>query len=173
MTSLNAGFWLEVGKLAVNAATPILVALFGVLLLRRIEDVKALVAKRSEFQRMWAEEFFSCCQAFMQALERDLALLTVLGGLQDQNGKVSTDLREEVWRLHPTLTELELRIRRSVLFAPSSGAVVTKAASECLTLTDKLFATKESNVDIIIAKMNDFNVASRSAHGEMLGLDGP
>ena len=40
--------WLEISKLAVGAATPILVAIFGILLLHRIEGVKALVAKQSD-----------------------------------------------------------------------------------------------------------------------------
>ncbi|MBC7818868.1 MAG: hypothetical protein IAG10_18415, partial [Planctomycetaceae bacterium] len=81
-------FWLELAKLVTSAATPVVVAVIGVLLLRRIEGVKALVAKQSEFQKKWADEFVDCCHRFMQALERDLALLTVLAGLGDPNGKL-------------------------------------------------------------------------------------
>jgi len=135
---------LEVVKLVVSTATPIVVAIFGVLLLRRTEGIRAIAARRSDFQVKWAEAFFSCCQGFMQALERDLALLIALAGVKDPNGKVSTDLREEIWRLHPTLAELELRIRRSVVFAPSSGDAVTKAASECIKLTGRLLETRSA-----------------------------
>ena len=41
------------------------------MLLRRVEGVKTLVAKQSEFHKKWAEEFFACGQLFMQALERE------------------------------------------------------------------------------------------------------
>lgn len=165
--------WLEIGKLAANIATPIVVAILGVKLLRRIEGVKALVAKQSEFHKKWAEQFFECCQGFMQALERELSLLTVLSGLErdKKNDEYGTGLLKEITRLIPTLSELELRIRRCVVFAPSSGCAVTKAASECMALTSALFATKEGNVDDIIGKMNEFNIASRKAHAEMLGLN--
>ncbi len=162
--------WLELGKLAASIATPIVVAILGVLLLRRIEGVKALVAKQSDFHKKWADEFFSCCQQFMQALERDLALLTVLGGLQEPNGKLGTEMQEEISRLNARLSELELRIRRCVVFAPRSGAGVSQAASECISLTALLLKSLKGNLDEIIWKMNEFNVASRRAHGEMLGL---
>jgi hypothetical protein len=92
-------------------------------------------------------------------------------GLKTDNGKLSSELAEEIARLHPTLAELELRIRRSVVFAPVSGASVTEAAGACIALTGKLIASGRGNVDEIIAQMNAFNFASRKAHAEMLGLD--
>ncbi len=75
MTKEEVKIFLEVGKLAASIATPIVVATLGILLLHRIEGVKALVAKQTEFHKKWAEQFFECCQGFMQALERELALL--------------------------------------------------------------------------------------------------
>jgi len=165
-------FWLEIAKLAVSAATPIVVATLGVLLLRRIEAVKALVARQSDFQKKWADEFVNCCHSFMQAVERDLALLTVLRGLKDEdkNEQFGTDLQIEISQLNPTLSELELRIRRSVVFAPSCGPAVTQAAGECIRLLNTLIAARKGSFDEIIDVMNDFNVAARNAHAEMLGL---
>jgi hypothetical protein len=166
----QAPLWLEIGKVVVGAATTVLVAIFGILLLRRIEGVKALVAKQAKFEKRWAEEFFDCCQQFMQALERNLALLTALPGLQGRNETVHTESHDEIFRLSLTLAELELRIRRSVVLAPRSGSSATKAASECVALTGKLLTARQGNLDEITSKMNEFNLASRVAHGEMLGL---
>ena len=105
------------------------------------------------------------------ARERELALLTALAGLKDPNGKFGTELQEEISRLNVTLSELELRIRRSVVFAPSSWVEVTQAAKDCISLTAQLLALLKGNLDVIIInKMNEFNVASRKAHAEMLGL---
>ncbi len=170
MTNEAVQSWLEFGKLAASIATPIVVAIIGIVLLRRIEGVKALVAKQSEFHKKWAEQFFECCQAFMQATERDLALLTVLARSKDPNDDIGTQLQEEVTRLHGTLCELELRIRRCVVFAPSTGGAVTQAAHACMSLTFELINSRQGNVDPIIVKMNEFNVSSRKAHAEMLGL---
>jgi len=170
VTKEELDMWLELGKIAASMATPIVVAVVGILLLRRIEGIKAAVAKQSEFHQRWADEFFACCQGFMQALERDMALLTMLARMEDPNGKLGAKLQEEVSRLHPKLSELELRIRRSVVFAPSSGGAVTKSARECITLTGKLIASRKGSADDIIKEMNEFNIASRKAHAEMLGL---
>ena len=170
MTKDELEFWLEFGKVAASIATPIVVAILGVLLLRRVESVKAAVAKQSEFHRKWADQFFDCGQQFMQAIERDLALLTVLAGLKNPNDAFGVALQEEISKLNARLSELELRIRRSVVFAPSTGGAVTKASSECIGLLRNLLASMKGNLDEIIGKMNEFNVASRKAHAEMLGL---
>ena len=156
--------------LIVSMVTPIVVIFLGVLLLRHIEGVKAMVTKQSGFSSKWADEFFDCCQQFLQALERELAILTVFSKIKDQKGTFSSECLEELQQLHIKLAELELRIRRNVLFAPSAAHEVTKAAGECFALTAELIDSKGGDVDMIISKMNEFNIASRSAHAEMLGL---
>jgi|SRR6185369_10759308 len=174
MTLSEAEFWLEAGKLAASMATPVVVVIIGVLLLDRVEGIKATVATQSSFHQKWAEQYFECCQKFMQAMERELALLTFissLGGPNDGYIGLRAELEKEVNQLHPTLSELELRIKRSVIFAPLAGDAVKGAASECITLTHALLTTKRGNVDDIISKMNEFNIASRKAHAEMLGLN--
>jgi hypothetical protein len=45
---------LEVVKLIVSAATPIVVVILGILLLRRIEGVKVSAAMESDFRKRWA-----------------------------------------------------------------------------------------------------------------------
>lgn len=162
--------WFEIGKFVASITTPIVVAIIGILLLRRVEGVKALVAKQSDFHKKWADEFFSCCQQFMQVLERVLALLTVLSGLQEPNGKLGVEIKEEISRLSTKLSELELRIRRCVVFAPTTGETVARTANGCLSLTAGLLNSLQGNLDEIIGKMNEFNIASRKAHAEMLGL---
>jgi hypothetical protein len=131
MTKEELAFWLEVGKFAASIATPIIVGILGVLLLRRIESIKAEVAKQSEFHKKWAEQFFDCCQEFMSSIEKELAVLLFLTGLKDPNTEVGTELQKEISRLHPVISELELRIRRSVVFAPKTGLAVTQAAKAC------------------------------------------
>ena len=77
MTKEEMQVWLEVGNLVASIATPIVIAILGTLLLRRIEGIKATITRQSEFKKKWAEQFFECGQLFMQALERELAILTL------------------------------------------------------------------------------------------------
>jgi len=150
--------------------TPVVVALLGILLLRRIEGVKTAVAHQSEFHRRWADQFFECCQQFMNAIEKELAALRFLSDSKEPNNETGTKLQNEISLLLPVISELELRIRRSVVFAPTTGPAVSQAAYECITLTHTLFRSRKGNLDEIIEKMNEFNLAARIAHAEMLGI---
>jgi hypothetical protein len=166
---IDAGFVQEIGKLIAPIAVT---ALIGLLLLRRIEGVKALVAKEAEFHKKWGEQFFECSQKFMQAVERELAILTSLANfkLGDENEWFEVELRHELFRLIPTIMELDLRIRRIVEFAPSSCYAVKNASSECIKLTSALISSRQGSLDDIIKKIDEFNKASINAHAEMLRI---
>jgi len=165
-------FWFEIGKLAVALINPIVIAVIGFFLLRRVEGIKTLVANQSDFEKKWAEEFFSCGQEFLKAMERYLALLTTFANMdkETQGGKFDTELREEFLRLSVTLPELELRTRRCVVFAPSSGGKVAISSESLYSLAREFVKNKGGSLELIILKMNEFNLASREAHAEMLGL---
>ena len=168
------GGWLEIVKLAVSIAVPLFIAILGIILVRWIEGAKAEVARKSDFDTEWATQFFGCCQEFLVSMERELAVLTVIFDLDDPNGELGTDLQKEASRLHPKLSELELRIRRSVVFAPTKGDSVIQAAGNCLRLMRSMVQTIQSgghvSIDPIIEEMNGFNRAAREAHREMLRL---
>ena len=171
MTPDSPYSWIDIGRLAASVATPIVVAVLGVLLLRRIEEVKAAVAKQSAFRTKWADEFFVTCQEFMAAIEEELAILTVFVRSKNADDSERTKTLKEIGRLNTKLSELELRIRRAVVFASENGQQVPSTAHDCVELVSALLSKGVGNVDRIIEKMNDFNIASRKAHAEMLGVD--
>jgi hypothetical protein len=113
---------------------------------------------------------FECCQKFLQCLERELALLNAIASLKSPNDEFGTSMQKELSSLHATLSELELRIRRCVVFAPTNGGTVTKTAKECIDLIGAMVRSGTGSFDVIISKMNEFNAASRLANAEMLHL---
>jgi hypothetical protein len=54
----SGNIWLEIERIISGLATPIVVAILGVMLLRRIESVKAGITRQSTFHVRWADEFF-------------------------------------------------------------------------------------------------------------------
>jgi hypothetical protein len=76
--SMSGNIWLEIGRIISGLATPIVVAILGVMLLRRIESVKAGITRQSAFHVRWANEFFEACQNFLQCLKRETAILLYL-----------------------------------------------------------------------------------------------
>jgi hypothetical protein len=161
---------IEALKLAIGAATPIVVAVLGLVMLRRIEGVKAVVAKQSDFQKKWAENFFETCQQFMQSIERYMALLNQLQTLSNPNGPVGTGYQNELNALNVSLPELELRIRRSVVFAPREGPQVSAAAGKSLAILFQMVKNMQGSFDALFTEMDLFNKAAKSAHAEMLGV---
>ncbi len=152
-------------------ATPVTVTIIGVLLLRRIEGIKTEASRQSDFQTKWAEQFFDCCQTFLCTIERALALLTYISIQKNPNDVLGTELQSEIsMQLFPKIIELELRIRRSVVFAPITGSDAKNSSHACFELIAKLANAKGGNADEIIEEMNRFNIAARRAHAEMLGL---
>ncbi len=75
---MSGNIWLEIGRIISGLATPIVVAILGVMLLRRIESVKAGITRQSAFHVRWANEFFEACQNFLQCLKRETAILLYL-----------------------------------------------------------------------------------------------
>ena len=168
--------WFETLKSFSSFVTPIVILVLGILVLRRIESIKAAVLRQSDFQSKWGDQFFDSCQEFLRALEREVAVLVCvssLPNLQEHDG-LGLELQKEISRLHPKISELELRMRRCLVFAPTVGSEVTDAAKACFnllnTITANLKARKQFNVDEIIERMNTFNIAARQAHAELLDL---
>ena len=159
---------IEIIKLIVTASTPIVVLILGMLLLRRIESIKKTIALRSDFHKQWADQFFECCQSFIVTLERKLALLTVVTGLNNPDSDYGENLQKEISDLLPTLAELELRIRRSVVFAPKNGSDVKQSATTCMKLVANLINSRQGNVDEIIENIDQFNRRVRLAHAEII-----
>jgi hypothetical protein len=56
----------------------ILLALFGLLLLRKLEEIKTNVARHSDFSQKWAALFFDAANAFMSSAEYILSRLIFL-----------------------------------------------------------------------------------------------
>ena len=59
---------LKVAQILAPFLTSIMVTVLGVVIVRRIEGIKAEATKRSAFEARWADEFFDACQQFERAL---------------------------------------------------------------------------------------------------------
>jgi len=147
--------------------TPILIFIFGFLFLKSIENIKQQIERQSHFYKKWADEFFNTCDEFMKCTERMLALLTFISNNPNIN-ETWMHYQKELNDLFPALSELELRIKRFVPFAPKFGNCVKTNASEILNKLSELFKQKKGNVDPIVNLIVEFNKAAKLAHGEML-----
>jgi hypothetical protein len=110
---------MEALKLIASLATPLVVAIFGVLLLRRVEGIKAEVTKLSDFEKRWADGFFITCQEFMTSVERCMTLFCYLPQLPAANQEFHKRANKEIVELLASMMETKLRFRRYVTLAHS------------------------------------------------------
>jgi hypothetical protein len=117
-------------------------AVLGVMLVRRIEGIKAEATKQSAFHVRWADEFFDACQQFLRALEHEMAILVALTGREEKNDDDGMKMQCDQSETHFLAFELQLRIQRCAAFAPQYGDRASKLADESFSLVNKLVARK-------------------------------
>ena len=162
---MSTSDWLELVKILL----PTLVAVgIGLLLLRRMEQVKFEVARRSDYSRRWADLFFDASHAYMVALERLMTRYHFISHLVDQNDEQGTQWGREANALLPELFENYLRIQRLAVLAPSNGAAAEAAATRILESTERATKTREMHFGDLRSDIDAFNQAVREAHSEML-----
>ncbi len=118
---MDQDFWLKVTQIVAGLATPIIVTILGVVLVRRIESIKAEATKQSAFHVRWADEFFDACQQFLRALKHEMAIFLVLTGREEKNDDYGMKMQLDQTETHFLAFELQLRIQRCAAFAPQYG----------------------------------------------------
>jgi hypothetical protein len=168
---MDSDFWLKVTQIVAGLAPPIIVTVLGVVLVRRIEGIKADTTKQSAFHVRWADEFFDACQQFLRALEREIMILTYLTHREEKNDERGMKMQRDQSETHFLAYELRLRIRRCAVFSPEHRDQVSKLAEESFSLVNKLVADRGGNLEPVFQKLNEFNQCARQAHAEILALD--
>jgi hypothetical protein len=143
-------------------------AVFGWLLLRRLEGAKSEVARYSDFSQRWAGLFFEASHTFMVSIERVMALFVFLTIAVDPNDEAGTEHARKINALMPELYENYFRITRLSSFAQSKGQAAVDAATQLRDSIFELTRTRTGNVNDLRREIDAFNQAVRIAHAEML-----
>ena len=75
--------------------------ILGWLLLRRLEEVKSEVARRSGYSQRWADLFFDAAHTFMVSVERLLSLYYFLSNAADPNDQQGMEWQRQANALLP------------------------------------------------------------------------
>lgn len=148
----------------------ILVALFGWLLLGRLEEIKSEVARRSDFNQKWAGLFFDASNAFMVAVEHLMTSFVFLTDAAKPNDSQGMIHQHEVIETLPVILENLYRIQRLAALAAAKGPAAERAASDLFKNIQELIATKKGNVEELRRKIDSFNLTVREAHSEMISV---
>ena len=148
----------------------IVVALIGWLLLRRLEEIKAEVTRRSDFNQKWADLLFDATNALMVAGERIMTYAFLVISDHDQKSSRRAEWTEEMNNALEIFLENRYRISRLSLLAESKGAECEAAATGLSDRVLEVYSIKSVKLDELRDKIMVFNRAAREAHSEMIGL---
>ena len=140
----------------------------GWALLRRIEEIRAEVTRRSDFSRKWADIFFDASNGLMVSIERLLTCYKLLSDAADSNDTAGLERQSQANEQIPAVLEQMYRIQRLVLLAPKTGPNATRAVDQLIEDVATLTRVKTGDVTRIRQRIDCFNQAAREAHAEML-----
>jgi hypothetical protein len=155
---------IETAKFVVECSLVVL----GWLFLRRLEQIKLEVARRSDFSQKWAALFFDASNAFMASVERLMTCLVFIVNTKDPNGLEGTEWQRNLNATLPVLVENHYRIQRLAALAPSMGPAAKRAAAALFESIQEFTVSKETNIEELRDKIDKFNFAVRDAHSEMI-----
>ncbi len=160
----------ETIKILVSAITPILVLIFGVILIKKSESIRREVNQKYDYINAWASNFNLSCGEYLKCIEEYLSLLHFLNQLEDKKNKLGLSIQDRVTQIHIKLPELQLRVRRMAVFAINNGPTLVGLSDEISDYLAKIISTGTGDFDIAINKMHKFSNQSRKCHLEMMGL---
>jgi len=158
---------IEIIKLFTTVVSPIIIAIFGIFILRKIESIKNQTSKQFEFSSKWANDFFTCCQQYMSTIEKHISLLFFLNGLKEKNNELGTRIQKMITELNIEIPELQLRLKRLSVFSPVSKTELIRLSDEIQNKISEIINTRQGNLDKIIELINKFNIQSKIVHAEM------
>jgi hypothetical protein len=155
---------IEIAKILLEC----LLIILGWFFLRRLEQIKLEVARRSDFNQKWADLFFNASNAFMNSVERIMTYAAFITIAKDPNDAKGMEWQKEISTACEILLENRYRIQRLTVLAPRMGSEAEKAAEDLYNSVSDFTITKKANLGEIRGKIDTFNRAVREAHSEMI-----
>jgi len=165
---------LDVLKLLASVLTPLAIAASGYFINRTIQRRSEIAQRQSSWRTKWADDFLKSESGFNESAKKFMwlyvtaewkAMDDLLGAVGES--KISPD---EVSQHLLELNKGWVEISMFVGFAPNSGEVLKKAASDLLGVANNWRKNGQSNVREFLQKLLTFNKNARKVHAELLGL---
>ena len=149
---------------------PLITAILGIGLLKKIESIKNSATKSYDFTKKWADEFYIVCNQYMISVEKFITGLHQIQNLSDKNNTLGTKIQLQLMDLNLLLPEYDLRIRRMTSLLPKSNTKIVTISGEIIKKLTTMIESGKGNFDDVSNLIRDFNQAANEAHKEMLKL---
>lgn len=164
---------IETVRIVSSILTPIIVLIFGIIISRKVEDIKNQSSKKRDWQIQWSESFLKTFQEFSFTIEEILYSLFRLSELNkaDKHGSPEeTELVKYINKLTEDLQRREFGVRTQLCFAPQSQKDIELLINKLFQEIRTVFDAKKGNMDKIHNTVKELNKKAKLAHSEILGL---
>jgi len=155
-------------KIISEISTPFLVFIFGIILLRKTEQIKSSVNRSSDFSVKWANEFFEVYRHFLNETEETMNLLF---HLQQADEKEGDKIVEKLRNVLVLLTKSELHMSIMLSSFPKIESNLNKHSHDIIVSLSEMIKTKKGNFDDLKLIVANFSNSARNVHGELLKHD--
>jgi hypothetical protein len=165
---------IEALRFVESIATPVTIAVFGILINRTIQRQNAIAQRQSSWLEKWADDFLSSASSFNDSAKEFMwlylwpeweATRNLPGALEEP--KLNMD---EIYKASMALNRGWVDISMFTGFAPTNGKALADAASDILKESTSWIKNGESNVGEFLQKQRTFNHNARKVHAELLGV---
>lgn len=165
---------LEILKLVASFLTPLLLLIFGVLLNKKLETSKSILAKEKGWQEYWSAQFVEVAKEYNHSVTDCVTGLFVIKQISDEkltDWEDDLNQKEQTIRLSiRRLQFLDWQIQNFIQFSVKSGGEVKNKQKHLFSLLANLIGTKQGDLEEIRNAQFEFNEAVRLAHAEMLAI---
>lgn len=170
---MNENTGIEILKIISSFLTPIIVLIFGIIISRKIEDIKNQSNKRRDWQVQWSGNFLKIFQEFNFTIEEILYSLFRISEI-DKTGKQNSpevaELVKYINKLTEDLQRKEFGIRTQLCFASQSKKDIEVLINKLFQQIRTVYDSKKGNMDDIHDTVKELNKKAKIAHSEILGL---
>lgn len=152
-------------KIIAEICTPFLVFIFGIIILRKTEQIKSSVNRSSDFSVKWANEFFIVYKKFLDETEE---MMNLLFHLQSAKEKEEDEIVEKFNKLVISLTKSELHMSIMLSSFPKIESDLNKHGKDIIAWLSDMIKTKKGNFDELKKIVANFSNSARNVHGELL-----
>ena len=164
-------FYIEIIKIIISLSTPILVAIIGCEISKKIENYRLNALKEKEWQVKWAELFFKHATDFNDNISIVISLLFHLQN-KIENSEIDEDL-SKIQVCQIKLSEIDWNIRNYAQFSEQHGKKVTEIQEKLLEDIKKFLSCEKKNLEEFRKEQFEYNTAVRLAHNEILKIELP
>lgn len=165
---------LEELKLVASIATPLTIAIIGILLNRTIQKQNAITQRQSSWLTKWADDFLKTASEFNESATSFIMHyysihVKATNNFSEEEMKLSSN---EILPLELALERVRWEISKFAGFAPLNGKRLEEASEALLQETLSWMRNRGGNVQEFRQKQLTFNTNARNVHAELFGFQG-